>query len=182
MQKLIFGILISLILSAGCVSSEKVFTNIQGADSKKKLEFFTGQYNNEPSEIKDEFEVRPLYEMLFKPFYSFEWKEPRDFSGVIELEVISKRKIKAKYFSGGVLLKSKILKGIFKDGVFSVRKKVKVRGIPIIYFFYDEVKIIFGSSKNGDLIVSYGSSSFGNVLIASGGGETFYRERYERVE
>ena len=100
----------------------------------------------------------------------------------IELEVINKRKVLAKLWLNDTVIAVKILKGKIKNGYFSVRRKLKIVGFPLVYFFTSDNKLEIGSSNNNQLIINSATSSYGMIFIITNGNTQQFTSKYEHTK
>lgn len=98
----------------------------------------------------------------------------------IELEVINKKSVSAKLWLNDAIVAEKTIKGKIRDGYFSAKRKVKIVGFPLVYFFSSDNKLEIGSSKNNQLIINSATSSYGMIFIMSNGNTQQFTSKYER--
>jgi len=98
----------------------------------------------------------------------------------IELEVVNKKKIRAKLWLNDTVIAEKTIKGKIRDSYFSVRRKVKIVGFPLVYFFSSDNKFEIGANKNNQLIINSATSSYGMIFIMTNGNTRQFTGKYER--
>jgi hypothetical protein len=173
----------SFALLTSCVSSKyfyEHYSNISYVD--KNLINIEGTYSNcpffpdlDPDSIKEDmyslFQLKysSLDKLIFNPFYLYKWEEIRNTEGIINIKVISNKKLEIFYINNyGKTVYKKILNGKFVNNYFEVNTRRRIVGIPFFYFTLDIEKLNLGISKNGDLISSSSLYHFGSLLIMFG--------------
>ena len=169
-----------LALFQGCIaihsSSQKTFVTLNGTN----LTSVNGKYSN--LSVDTTFCTdKPLWSLLnFRAMYLrrdtlVDWA-----NYVVELHVIDSTRIEAKLWEGKALLQTKELKGKIKDNCFSIRRQVRIIGIPFLFFFTADYKTQIGIDSNGNLILDLAENRFGNIIFMAAGNR--YRCDYKFVK
>lgn len=166
MKNIIFLINISILFQS-CISLKDMNSlepKIINSGDQKKLD---GVYSNQPTDSVniDGYDLRTL---LLRPFYNYSLEEEKNYSGEIELKQISDKKLKVSYLKNGEVKESKNLKGKFKNGFFSVRRKLIPIGIPLIFYVYLERRIMIGLDDD-KLIIKTRKYAFAQILLLFAG-------------
>lgn len=146
-----------------------------------------GRYKNFPpdSAVK-RWPVRTDFQALWavllkkpgKDFSKVKWNE----DAYVQLSAIGKKAILAQLFSDSTLLEEKVLKGRVKNGYFSVRTKIRVLGIPLIFFRYTNYKIQLGVGADQKLIIDGQGNLLINLLLMGAAASNHYYFVYSRVQ
>ncbi|MDZ4149195.1 MAG: hypothetical protein U1C58_12970 [Flavobacteriaceae bacterium] len=81
-----------------------------------------------------------------------------------ELEMISENELKLSVYENGVEIKSGIVKGKLKNGMFYLKQNLSVSGIPYVFgtFTNDKKRIIL---KNNSILIERINHEFGAVAV-----------------
>ena len=71
----------------------------------------------------------------------------------------------------------KEVKGKIKNNCFSIRRQVRIIGIPFLFFFTTDYKTQLGFDSNGNLILDLAENRFGNIIFMAA--ENKYRCDYK---
>jgi hypothetical protein len=137
------------------------------AINSNALNELNGVYSNQPMDSII-FDGSDLKTLLLKPFYTYASDEERDFTGEIELNQLSDKRLMVSYTDETGVRESKTLKGKFENGFFTVRRKFRPIGVPIIWYSYQERRILIGLEDN-NLIIKTGRYEFGQLLLIFNG-------------
>ncbi len=92
-----------------------------------------------------------------------------DKNAIVELRRINERNITFYLHENFKIIDSLNLRGrIYKD-YFSVKRKVVHIGIPMVFYFYYESKILIGFSRDETFLLKSALSRFGNIFILTAG-------------
>ena len=184
------ALLISLLSSCKTTSQDYLYSEPEKSVIMQNLSNLNGSYYNYPLGINingdiSDFDMSQnpsLNQLLLEsPFGKNEWGFRPPYEGVIDISVLSDDKIKINYSKDGELLKSKILKGVFKDNYYSFNYIRKIMGFPLIFFSYKEQKVDLALLPNGDLKVYLSFHSFGGVFVLMGSGSDKYELTFKRM-
>lgn len=148
---------------------------------KNNIDTINGTYYNLPTDTAfcDNKSLWSLFN--FKTFQSSDLLI--DYYGYyVRLNVKNSKRIKAELMRDGVVVAKKTIKGRIKNNSFSINRKVRIIGIPFIYFFTRDYKTELRLDTNGNLIIGYAESSLGNIFLMSGGGENYCTYKFKRKE
>lgn len=84
----------------------------------------------------------------------------------------------ASFFFRDTLADQYFLKGQWKDNFFYAKRRIKAKGIPPIFFFYDEKLSVIGN-YGSHLSLFQTELKAGMILFFSAGGQDYYREQYQ---
>lgn len=98
----------------------------------------------------------------------------------VQLDSVEKG-IEVRYFLNDSLQDFYLLKGNWRYNFFKVKRRVKAKGIPPIFFFYNEKLSSIGYYKDS-LTLHMSEVRAGMVVMISGGGYDNYSENYKVVE
>ncbi len=158
------AIYFSLIFFISCRSYTEAYVDSPKSVLKNNMLELNGQFSN-----VDTHSIKSLYNILFCSSWKNDPKCENFESSIITFEVLSKNRVQVQYIEKNKIIDSKILRGKYKNGYFSVRRKINSRGIPFIYYKSEEVKIIAGITKANDLILKIRGSKGGGFLIFNNG-------------
>lgn len=179
MKKNILLIIIWSIIFQSCLSMKDMNTAKTNSIIRENQNNLNGIYSNSPNGILNN-EAEDLKKLLLNPFYVYAWEEEKDYKGEIKITQISDKKIKVTYFKDDKLVKTKTLKGKFKNGFFIVKRKLRPIGIPFVFYTYKERRIMIGSDKEDNLIVKTGRYDFGMILFFGGGGKEINKYTFKK--
>ncbi len=177
----LFYLLSICIFTNSCISvipSKKV--KYQQLD-KNNIDTINGTYYNLPTD-KAFCDDKSLWSL-------FNFKLIRQYDTLLDynnyyvrLNVINNKRIKAELIRNGEIVAKKTIKGKFKNNSFSINRKVRVVGIPFIYFFTRDYKTQIQIDTNGNLIIGYAESWLGLIFIMSGGDDNYCSYKFKRKE
>lgn len=159
----------TLCLFQGCIaihsSSQKSFVNLNGSN----LNTINGTYGNLSADTAFCTD-KPLWSLLnFRALYLRRDTLVDFASYAVELHVIDSTRIVAKLWDGKTLLQTKEVKGKIKNNCFSIRRQVRIIGIPFLFFFTADYKTQLGFDSNGNLILDLAENRFGNIIFMAAG-------------
>lgn len=174
----IFLLFLSSIASCAAVK-EAASGKLQSLKQNNAL--INGEYSNAP--LSDSNTVIQLWKILSvqKPYYIF---KPADSlpDMMVQIEVIDSRNLRAKLYSGKILINELLLKGHFEENYFSVRRKIRWLGVPLIYLSFANAKTKIGKDTTGNLVVDGVRGGFGMIFIAAAGNNNWYNLTYKQYE
>jgi len=172
-----------VVFCTSCLSTRKL---TEGNSSiGDNIGILDGTYENIPAGYSSEyFNILPLSDYIFHPYrdYSHYYKKEVDYSGKIRIKAVSDKKIQVDYIKGDSVLKSKILKGSMKNNFFTMRRKWRIIGIPVIFGIYEENKLAIGRSNSGFLQIHKGRDHVGGIIGMAGGMSSYDREYFARTD
>jgi len=177
------GILIvSLSLMCSCITVKKINESAPRYVPKQdfSIEDLNGSFANRPITLNQNG-GEPLGKFFFAPFKVYEWGESIDLEGLVKFKSLSSSRLQVQLWKADSLCCEVELQGKVNDDYFEVRRKLKVIGVPFIYFTSRERKIILSLSKGGNLILKQGRSDFGNIFLFSGGGDSFTSYEFNKI-
>ena len=177
-MKKLLGIAVLLFAFNSCISTKWYKTSSGVLNLDNDLQHLNGVYDNAP--ITTEEDYYPLYALLFKRDKVYRWDEVRDYSGKIKIDVISNKKIKVSYLIDDLIVEEKMITGKLTGNIFSAKRQIFFLFLLVVNG-YNEVKTSIYLNENNELVVIKQRFSFGNVLIASGGGEGGSSGKYARI-
>ena len=102
-------------------------------------------------------------------------------NGNIKIEVLGPRKLGISFWDENHILKHKdILKGNFRNGLFSTRRILFV-GIPFLLGFHDSKRIILGTNVREELIILSGRSQYLSIFLFGGGHHGWQGKSFEQI-
>jgi len=101
----------------------------------------------------------------------YNWKET-----IVQLDSLEKG-ISVSFFLGENLSDQYFLKGKWKNNFFYAKRRIRAKGIPPLYFFYDEKLCVIG--KHGtELCLIQSEMKCGMIVLFSAGSEDSFHEHY----
>lgn len=95
---------------------------------------------------------------------------------IVQLDSMEKG-LTVSFFWGDILADRYFLKGEWKDNYFYVKRRVKAKGMPPLYFFYHEKLGVLGK-QGSELALIQSEMKMGMIVLFSAGGENYFHERY----
>jgi len=181
-MKKLLAVAILFFAFSSCISTKWYKTHSGVLNLDNDLQRLNGVYYNIPSTIDENNpnDYYPLYTLLFKRDKVYRWNEIRDYSGKIKFDVISNKKIKVSYLIDDLIVEEKMITGKLTGNIFSVKRQICF--VFLLFFnFYNEVKTSIYLDEKNELVVTKQRYAFGNILIASGGGEDGTGGGYARI-
>lgn len=167
--------ILSALLLQSCVSwkkLDKVIKNEPPAQSFSSVRFYNYAIPDSVETYKY-YSFHQLNKMNFSRKDSLaKWKEI-----IVQLDSLEKG-LSVSFFQGDVLADRYFLKGKWKDSFFYAKRRTKARGIPPIFFFYNEKLSVLGNYGT-HLSLFQSDLRAGMIMLFSAGGQDNYRERYE---
>lgn len=139
-----------------------------------------GKFANQPTQLNQNG-GEPLGKFFFAPFKEYEWGEDIDLEGHIQILPISSEELKIQLWKSDTLCCETNIGGKVKGNYFEINRRIRVGGVPLIYFKSHERKIILSISEKGNLILKQGRNDIGNVLIFSGGSDAYTSFEFKRI-
>ncbi|MDF3026270.1 MAG: hypothetical protein K0S23_577 [Fluviicola sp.] len=99
------------------------------------------------------------------------WKET-----LIQLDSLE-RGLMVTFFLRDTLADQYFLKGRWKNNFFYAKRRIKAKGIPPFFFFYNEKLSVLGNYGT-HLSLFQSDLRAGMILLLSAGGQDYYREQY----
>ncbi len=175
-NKFLLFIAIFLLLTAlnSCIAIQP--NNIKNtALHADDLNAINGFYSNTPNTKNKDYNASLWKQLNYLKKDTLEkWQNHK-----VELEVINRKKIRAKLWLNEAVISEKILKGKVKNDYFSVKRNLKVFGIPFIYFSVKDYKMEIGIDNNKQLLLNSAHMQSLNILIMSGGNSNQFSNKYQ---
>lgn len=166
---------------AGCLSSRTIKKRLPANPGlAQSVIALNGQYSNRPLSFEEHTSL-PLAQLLFAPLKKYKWNEEINYQGHVAIKALDLKHLQVELWQGDSLCCEKTLHGKWRDNFFELRRNSKGSGVPFIYFFYTEQKILISKNETGNLILKRGTSGFGNILIMSAGNRSFVNFEYQNL-
>ena len=160
----------------GCVSTKKV-RNQSLEVAKFDITNFNGNYANKA----DTNSVGYLFNDLHPENIFRKNKEYPNKQAIINLKFDDKRTLTVTTIDNNAILSEIKLKGKIKGNYFSVRRKLLLIPIPMLFYIHQENKILLGNDKNGNLILKSGFSNTVFILII-GGNNGISQSQFKKIK
>ena len=152
-------------LLCGCVSTKKVRKQSLEV-AKFDIANFNGNYVNKADSNTVGYLFSDLHpENIFRKNKKYPSKQ-----AIINLKFDGKKTLTVTTIDNNAIFREvKLkLKGKIKGNYFSVRRKLLLIPIPMLFYIHQENKILLGNDKNGNLILKSGFSNTIFILIIGG--------------
>lgn len=164
-----------------CLSSRTIKKRLPGNPGlAQSISALSGLYSNRPLSFEDHTSL-PLAQLLFAPLKRYKWDEEINYQGQIRLKALDLKHLQVEFWQGDSLCCEKTLSGKWRDNYFELKRNIKGAGVPFIYFFYTEQKLLLSKNESDNLIVKQGRSGYGNILIMSAGNRSFVNFEYQNL-
>lgn len=152
-------------------------------DLNTNMSFLEGKYENmDPDVTKNVGYHSPmsLWSVLVKKGYKTYGFEQDTFgpNSTVQLTVLSKKRVLAKLFVDTTLVAERVVKGRVKNDYFSVTRKIRYVGLPVLFMLYSNRKIELGKTEEGELIVDVSHRSLGWLVFMVAGNTEYYNLSY----
>ncbi len=164
---------ISSFLIIGCVSYSKVARTNKYNISKQNLHQLDGKYKiyqKKQSERSDSIQNISLYKNISSDYW---WKNKIEADTLnteqdnyyIQLLVKNNSELNIKMYKNNSEIKSTTIKGKLKNGMFYLKRKIGISGIPYVFgtFLIDKKRI--GITKNKNLIIDAVKGESGAIFL-----------------
>ena len=101
----------------------------------------------------------------------YKWKE-----AIVQLDSL-KKGLSVTFFQGDQLADQYFLKGKWKDNFFYAKRRIKAKGVPPLYFFYNEKLSVIGR-HGSEVSLLQSEMKMGMIVLFSAGGQEFSQEHY----
>ena len=157
--------LILVAFSSSCISIKSTATEELVELNNATIAKFNGTYSN-LAKNKLETEHASLWKQMkfLKKDTIPNWEEHK-----IELEVKNRHRIKAKLWHKNVLVSERMLRGRIRNNHFSVKRQIKIVGVPFIFFFTSDNKYEIGLTKDKQLVLNRATDDIGMLFLMSAG-------------
>lgn len=159
-----YSLLIALIvLLQSCISTQDMLDgDMNNSDSGNSFKL-DGTFSNQSDSLGISLQT-----LLNKPLAYEKAIESANDSLQVQFELLTDKKLKVSFVDNGIVIDDTILKGKIQSRFFIVKRKVRLIGIPLIWFSYRELVIILGI-QNNNLMVKLSSHDFQQVLVLFAG-------------
>ena len=170
------GTLMILIFTS-CVSTKKL-ENIEPKENVF-VPFENGTYSNCHASSIDTCDYE--YSLVEQISHSLSRKDTLANWNELSIELIKKEKsLVINILDGDSLIKNFALKGSWKKNAFYSKRVIRPIGVPLIYYWYYEKKIIIKCTKD-ELIIMNGENWAGMIFVASAGSTDYTWNKYEKL-
>lgn len=174
-----------------CTSFKKIERTNREHITEANMDRLAGIYENTPTRLGDVvYHSEPIsvgnngnQDLLFDRFNFFSMKNYADSASTffVQIQPINKKTIILNLLKDSQIVKSKIIKGKYKDGYFYRRKQlIFVPFVPILFGFRAQRQRI--ELENDQLIVDLRNNIWVSFLIAGRSENSQQEAKYKRVE
>jgi len=170
-------LIVAFVIICGCTSclSTKTIEKTLPLNNQDKIEFSTGMYENCPFEGCKDYNRSLLANSTYRKVNHDTLNDWDDISVEIKKGV---EVLQLNFYRNDTLIIEHELKGKWKNNSFYSKRIVHPRGVPFVYYWYDERKTIFTWFENY-MIISKGETRFGMIFIMNAGSSDYTWMRYE---
>lgn len=172
---LVFNWSLCALLFHSCVSLEKIDQAVRDeppAQSFSSLRISNYSIPDSTETVYSYYSFHQLNKMsLSRKDTLYNWRET-----IIQLDSLEKG-ISVSFFLRDTLADQYFLKGKWKNNFFYAKRRIKAKGVPPFYFFYNEKLSVIG--KHGsELCLLQSEMKSGMIMLFSAGGEDYFHEHY----
>lgn len=173
-------IIFSILLCSSCVSVKQV--EQLNREEHNGIKITEGTCSNLP-QGKRNYYNRTLLEQVSRRFILRDSLDTlwRDYDMIFSRNEFDDKTLYLRVLDGDEFVTYKEIKGKWKNNSFYVRRLMRPVGVPFIFYWYYEKKLILTFTETA-LHISKGESRVGMVFLASGGGNDYSRALYIRKE
>ena len=167
-------ILLVIFISSGCMSKKNIIKEGPKSYWTKKEPPIDYQ-NFFPTDSAQRNSIWNRLNMSFR-YSNKKYNE----GATVRLNRIEPKKISFYLIENEHPIDSLILKGKIQGDYFSVKRRMKIIGLPLIYFKFYKAKIYIGFSKEGALLIKSCETKIGNILFMTGGNSEIISTPYKK--
>lgn len=169
--------LISILLMSSCISKRDMLQLYGKPEEKARVDTLNGMYSNNPKGM-----TMLKKESLWYQFQALGMKEKFDDwkRAEVKLDARNRRKIIATVYVKDVPIETKELKGKFKNDCFLVKRKIHVKGVPLIFFKYDEKFTMLTFDEKNRLMVHTKELQYGGFFVFLKGKKLYENYTYRQ--
>lgn len=169
-------IILIIIVTTSCVSTKRIDKSY--SREIQNTSFSHGRYSNCPKEGCSDISRTLLDQLTFK----FIRKDRINDWQSLELDLKKGTKaLEIEIYRKDSLISTQHLRGKWKNNVFYSKRMIRPIGVPFIYYWYYEKKIILKWNEK-ELILSNGESKFGMIFIINAGVTDYNWAEYEKLD
>tara|TARA_Y100000589_G_C27193737_1_gene645840 strand:- start:1360 stop:1899 length:540 start_codon:yes stop_codon:yes gene_type:complete len=171
----IFTLLFIPIILSSCVSTKRI--NTSNNEIVNPSDFNTGIFSNCPINECNNVNRSLVDNLTFK----FINKDTLDNWQELKVQLTKHDKaLGIKVYDKDSLIVSNELRGKWKNNSFYSKRMIRPIGVPFIYYWYYEKKIII-EWTNETMIISKGEAKFGMIFIINAGVTDYTWIKYKRI-
>ncbi|SFW57523.1 hypothetical protein [Cellulophaga fucicola] len=174
----IFKILLLILVtfSSSCISIKSTATEDVIELNNATINKINGTYSN-VAKNKLETEYTSLWKQMkfLKKDTIPNWEDHK-----VELKAKNKHRIEAKLWYKNVLVSQRMLRGRIRDNHFSVKRQIKIVGVPFIFFFTKDNKYKIGLTKDNQLLLNRATDDIGMIFLMSAGKSEQFNALYTK--